>query len=305
VRPRRSASHTERKVSLRLKPIHTFDQAVEAAEFITAKYPHPVETAIVLGSGLGAFSDELESAVQIPYTEIPHFVASTVEGHAGQLVLGQIGDKHVAVQKGRFHYYEGYSMEQVMFPVRVFGRMGVRSLILTNAAGSLNTEMTPGSLMLITDHLNMMGVNPLRGANDDRFGPRFPDQTEVYARDLQEIANHAASEITHERFEKGADAVQTDFLHRGIYCALSGPTYETPAEVRLFRTLGADAVGMSTVPEAIAARHQGIKVLGISCITNFAAGMVEGVIDHEEVMQTGARVAEVFSELLRRIITKI
>src|SRR5262245_48418648 len=274
----------------------TFDQAVEAAEFITSKYPHTIGTAIVLGSGLGAFADEVADAIRIPYPDIPHFVKSTVEGHAGQLVLGEINGKHIAVQQGRFHYYEGYSMEQVMFPVRVFGRLSVKNLILTNAAGSLNTEMIPGSLMLITDHLNMMGVNPLRGTNDKRFGPRFPDQSEVYARDLQEIANHTTNEIARERVEKDADGVQTALLHRGIYCRLTGPTYETPAEVRLFRTFGAGAVGMSTVPEAIAARHQGMKVLGISCITNFAAGMVEGVIDHEEVMQTGARVADLFKE---------
>ena len=283
----------------------TYENAVEAAEFITSKYPHPVKTAVVLGSGLGAFADELKNSVRIPYGEIPHFVKSTVEGHAGQLVIGEIAGKHIAVQQGRFHYYEGYSMEQVMFPVRVFGRMGVENVILTNAAGSLNTEMTPGSLMLITDHLSMMGINPLRGSNDARFGPRFPDLTEVYARDLQELANQAATDIATDRFELGLDADLTDFLHRGIYCALSGPTYETPAEIRLYRMLGADAVGMSTVPEAIAACHQGMKVLGISCITNFAAGMTEGTIDHEEVMETGARVADIFKELLRQIIAGI
>ena len=283
----------------------TFEHAVEASEFVTSKYSHPVRTVVVLGSGLGAFADELKNAVRIPYGEIPHFVKSTVEGHAGQLVLGEIGGKHIAVQQGRFHYYEGYSMEQVMFPVRVFGQVGVENLILTNAAGSLNTEMTQGSLMLITDHLNMMGVNPLRGTNDARFGPRFPDLTEVYARDLQELANQAATDIATDRFELGLDAELTDFLHRGIYCALSGPTYETPAEIRLYRMLGADAVGMSTVPEAIAARHLGIKVLGISCITNFAAGMTEGIIDHDEVMETGARVAEIFKDLLKRIIKEL
>jgi len=283
----------------------TFENAVEAAEFISSKYPHPVRTAIVLGSGLGAFADELENAVRIPYTDIPHFVMSTVEGHAGQLLLGNVAGRHVAVQQGRFHYYEGYSMDQVMFPIRVFGRMGAENMILTNAAGSLNTEMTPGSLMLITDHLNMMGINPLRGIHDPRFGPRFPDLTEVYARDLQELANQAATEIATDRFELGTDPELIDFLHRGIYCALSGPTYETPAEIRLYRMLGADAVGMSTVPEAIAARHQGIKVLGISCITNFGAGMIEGVIDHADVMETGARVSDIFKDLLRRIIREI
>jgi len=283
----------------------TYENAVEAAEFISSKYSHEIKTVVVLGSGLGAFADELANSVKIPYEEIPHFAKSTVEGHAGQLVLGELGDKHIAVQQGRFHFYEGYSMEQVMFPMRTFGRMGVENVILTNAAGSTNMEMRPGSLMLITDHLNCMGENPLRGPNDARYGARFPDMTAVYDRDLQVFADEAANQIAHERFEKGIDALQTDFLKRGIYCALSGPTYETPAEVRMYRSLGADAVGMSTVPEAIAARHQGMKVLGISCITNLAAGMTEELINHQEVMETGARVAEVFKELLRRIIARM
>ncbi|MBC7900971.1 MAG: purine-nucleoside phosphorylase [Saprospiraceae bacterium] len=283
----------------------TYENAVESAEFIKTKYGRAIETAIVLGSGLGAFADQLENAVKVPYESIPHFARSTVEGHAGQLVLGEIHGIPVAVQQGRFHYYEGYSMEQVMFPVRVFGRMGIKNVILTNAAGSLSTEMTPGSLMLISDHLNMMGTNPLRGANDERFGSRFPDMTEVYDREFQQIANEQANEIAKERFDDGLDKTLIDFLHRGVYCALSGPTYETPSEIHLYRLLGADAVGMSTVPEAIAARHQGMKVLGISCITNFGAGMTEELINHEEVMETGAKVAEIFKELLRRVILKL
>ena len=283
----------------------TYENAAEAAEFINSKYDHPVETVIVLGSGLGAFADELKNAVKIPYEQIPHFARSTVEGHVGQLVLGEIDGITIAVQQGRFHYYEGYDMEQVIFPMRSFGVMGIKNVILTNAAGSTSTEMKPGSLMLISDHLNMMGVNPLRGANDKRFGPRFPDMTEVYDREFQRIANEEANEISKERFGKGIDEEHTDFVHRGVYCGLSGPTYETPAEVHLYRLLGADAVGMSTVPEAIAARHQGMRVLGISCITNFAAGMTDMAINHEEVMETGARVAEVFKELLRRIVRKI
>ncbi len=283
----------------------TYENAVEAAEFIRSKTQLQPCLAVVLGSGLGAFADQLENAVSIPYAEIPHFAKSTVEGHAGRLVLGAIGDVPVAIQQGRFHYYEGYSMEQVMLPMRTFGRMGIETVILTNAAGSLDTEMTPGSLMLISDHLNMMGVNPLRGMNDDRFGPRFPDMTNVYDRHLQEIAVEEANAVAAGRFAAGSDPQFTDFLHRGVYCALSGPTYETPAEIRLYRLLGADAVGMSTVPEAIAARHQGMRVLGISCITNLAAGMTEGEIDHSEVMETGERVAEVFRELLRRIIMRI
>jgi purine-nucleoside phosphorylase len=283
----------------------TYEKAVEAADFIRTKYAKGVETVIVLGSGLGAFADGLENPIEIPYETIPHFARSTVEGHAGQLVLGEVRGIPVAVQQGRFHYYEGYEMHQVTLPMRTFGMMGIKNVILTNAAGSTSTEMTPGSLMLISDHINMMGVNPLRGRNDERFGPRFPDMTEVYARDFQEIVVHEAESIARERFEKGHDEKLTDFLHRGVYCALSGPTYETPAEIRLYRLLGADAVGMSTVPEAIVARHQGMKVLGISCITNFAAGMTDEAINHEEVMETGARVAEVFKELLTRTISKL
>jgi purine-nucleoside phosphorylase len=283
----------------------TYESAVEAAEFIKSRYPHAIRTAVVLGSGLGAFADDMSGAVRIPYEQIPHFARSTVEGHAGQLVLGEIGGVHIAVQQGRFHYYEGYDMQQVMFPMRAFGRMGVENVILTNAAGSLEPEYSPGSLMLITDHMNCMGVNPLRGPNDARFGVRFPDMTQVYDRNLQLVAADEAQAITHERFEKGLDERKTDLLHRGVYCALSGPTYETPSEVRMYRVLGANAVGMSTVPEAIAARHQGMKVLGISCITNYAAGMTDENINHDEVMETGAKVAEVFKELLRRVIARI
>src|SRR5258706_2560112 len=283
----------------------SYEQAADAAEFIRSKYPGEIKTAIVLGSGLGAFADELANAVKIPYVDIPGFARSTVEGHAGRLVLGEIGGVAIAVQQGRFHYYEGYEMEQVMLPVRTFGVMGVKNLILTNAAGSLNADMMPGSLMLITDHLNCIGVNPLRGPNDERFGPCFPDMSEVYDREFHELASEQASAVAVERFENGKDETLTNFLNRGVYCALSGPTYETPAEIRMYRQLGADAVGMSTVPEAIAARHQGMRVLGISCITNLAAGMSNEPINHEEVMETGARVAEVFKELLRRIVSKI
>jgi purine-nucleoside phosphorylase len=283
----------------------SYEQAAAAAEFIRSKYSGEIRVAIVLGSGLGAFADSLENAVRVPYEDIPGFARSTVEGHAGQLVLGEIDGIGVAVQQGRFHYYEGYDMQQVMLPVRSFGLMGIKRLILTNAAGSLNADMPPGSLMLITDHLNCLGVNPLRGPNDARFGARFPDMSEVYDREFQSIAMTEASGIVAERFSDGRDADLVNLLNRGVYCALSGPTYETPAEIRMYRLLGADAVGMSTVPEAIAARHIGMRTLGISCITNLAAGMSEGGIDHSEVMDTGARVAEVFGELLRRIVAKI
>ena len=283
----------------------SFEKAAEAAEFIKGKYNRDLSTAIVLGSGLGSFADDLENAVRIPYGEIPGFSKSTVEGHAGQLVLGEIGGIAVAVQQGRFHYYEGYEMDAVVFPVRTFGALGIKNLILTNAAGSLNSDMQPGSLMLISDHLNCFSSNPLRGRNDERFGPRFPDMTEVYDREFQQVAEEEAKGLAHERYEKDVDAEETDFLHRGIYCGLPGPTYETPAEIRMYRFLGADAVGMSTVPEAIAARHMGLRVLGISCITNLAAGMSGEVIEHGHVMETGARVAEVFKELLRRIVIRI
>lgn len=283
----------------------SYEQAAEAADFIRSKFSGEISAAVVLGSGLGAFAERIENAVQIPYGEIPGFAQSTVEGHAGQLVIGELDGKNVAVQQGRFHFYEGYDMHQVMLPVRSFGVLGIKNLILTNAAGSLSPDMMPGSLMLITDHLNCMGVNPLRGPNDNRFGPRFPDMTEVYDREYRQIAIAESNAIARERFDKGLDERLTDFMHPGVYCALSGPTYETPAEIHMYRQLGADAVGMSTVPEAIAAKHQGMRVLGISCITNQAAGMTDEAINHEEVMDTGAKVAEVFGELLRRVIGKI
>lgn len=281
-----------------------YESAAKAAAFIRTKTELEPRTALVLGSGLGAFADSVAEAVRIPYEEIPGFARSTVEGHAGRLVIGKVDGVPVIIQQGRFHFYEGYDMEQVMMPVRTFGLIGVERVILTNAAGSVNSDMRPGSLMIISDHLNCMGMNPLRGPNDERFGPRFPDMTNVYDDEMQEAALAAANAIADERAADGADTERYDLVHRGIYCALSGPTYETPAEVRMYRQLGADAVGMSTVPEAIAARHMGLKVLGISCITNLAAGMSGEAIDHEEVMETGARVADVFGELLRRVISK-
>lgn len=283
----------------------SYEKAQEAADFIKSKYDRELKVALVLGSGLGAFADDLENSVKIPYEEIPHFKKSTVEGHAGQLVLGEVSGVPVAVQQGRFHYYEGYEMSDVIFPVRTFGQLGIKNLILTNAAGSVRTSMRPGSLMLIRDHVNLLGVNPLRGANDERFGPRFPDMTNVYDREFQQIAMHEAKQMAQERFDDGRDNNFKLFMRRGVYAALSGPTYETPAEIHVMRLIGADAVGMSTVPEALAARHQGIKVLGISCLTNLAAGLTDDPINHEEVMETGARVAEIFKELLRRVIPKL
>jgi purine-nucleoside phosphorylase len=287
-----------------------YEKAKETAEFIRSKYEKEIKVALVLGSGLGAFAEEVENAVKIPYEEIPHFARSTVQGHAGRLVLGEVEGVSVAVQQGRFHYYEGYDIEQVVFPVRVLGVLGVKSLILTNAAGSVDTDFKQGTLMLIRDHINLMCVNPLRGKNDERFGERFPDMTEVYSLAYQETAITEAKLMA---LEKAANDEETTgkkqevrrILRRGVYCGLSGPSYETPAEIRMLRLLGVDAVGMSTVPEAITARQMQIKVLGISCITNMAAGITEEPIHHEEVMETGAKVAATFKELLRRIIPKL
>lgn len=283
----------------------TYENAVEAAEFIKSKYDKPLKTALVLGSGLGDFADSLDDAVKLPYSEIPHFARSTVEGHAGRLVLGETAGVPVAVQQGRFHYYEGYAMEQVIFPVRVFGVLGIENLILTNAAGSVQTSYKQGDLVLLRDHINLMGINPLRGANDERFGARFPDMTQIYDTKFQEIAACQANKMARERFESGKTKKLEPLLRRGVYCALSGPTYETPAEIRMLRMLGADVVGMSTVPEAIAARHQGLKVLAMSCVSNLAAGMSDDTIHHEEVMEAGQKVANIFQELLRRIIPRL
>jgi purine-nucleoside phosphorylase len=269
-----------------------YERAEHAARTIRARVSDEPRIALVLGSGLGAFADDLEESVAIPYAEIPGFARSTVEGHAGRLVVGKVESVAVAVMQGRFHFYEGYTLEEVTFPVRMLGLLGAKSLILTNAAGGLNNSLKQGSLMLISDHLNLMGESPLRGANDERFGARFPDMSEVYDRTLQEIAIQEAHAMKIE-------------LRRGVYAALAGPSYETPAEIRMLRALGADAVGMSTVPEAIVARHMAIKVLGISCITNMAAGVLDQPIDHQEVIETGERVRETFAELLRRIIPKL
>jgi purine-nucleoside phosphorylase len=270
-----------------------YARAEHAARVIRARGSEDARVALVLGSGLGAFADELQDAQAIAYEEIPGFSRSTVEGHAGKLVLGRVEGVPVVAMQGRFHYYEGYSFDEVIFPVRTFGALGIKSVVLTNAAGGINISFDQGALMVISDHLNLMGVNPLRGPHDARYGERFPDMTEVYARDYQETAVEEAHAMGLE-------------LRRGIYAALSGPSYETPAEIRMLRILGADAVGMSTVPEAIAARQMGIKVLGISCITNMAAGVVVGEqINHQDVMETGVRVHDTFKELLRRVIPKL
>ncbi|HEY0003877.1 MAG TPA: purine-nucleoside phosphorylase [Pyrinomonadaceae bacterium] len=275
-----------------LRTATLYERAEHAARLIRARWSVEPRVALVLGSGLGAFADELDEAVAIDYEEIPGFARSTVEGHAGRLVLGKLEGVPVAAMQGRFHYYEGHSFEEVVFPVRTFGLMGIKSIVLTNAAGGINIEFDQGSLMVISDHLNLMGASPLRGPHDERFGERFPDLTEVYAREYQGIAVEEANAI-------GLN------VRRGIYAALSGPSYETPAEIHMLRILGADAVGMSTVPEAIVARQMEIKVLGISCITNMAAGVLGEPINHQEVMEIGARVQHTFKELLRRVIPKL
>lgn len=269
-----------------------YERAEKAARMIRGRTQTGSPVAIVLGSGLGGFADELSAATAIPYAEIPGFARATVEGHAGRLVVGRIGDSAVAAMQGRFHFYEGYSLEDVTFPIRVLKLLGVRTLILTNASGALNVEFLPGSLMVITDHLNLLGVNPLMGPNDERFGPRFPDLSNTYAPDLQDIVLAEARGMGMR-------------LWRGVYASLSGPSYETPAEVHMVRALGADAVGMSTVPEAIVARHMGMQVVGISCITNMAAGVSNQPVDHSQVMATGEQVREEFTELLRRVIPRI
>jgi purine-nucleoside phosphorylase len=269
-----------------------YERAEHAARIVRARTKLEPRIAIVLGSGLGGFADEFDEAVGIPYEEITGFARSTAQGHAGRLVIGKVDDVPVMAMQGRVHFYEGYSLEQVTFPIRTFKLLGVKTLILTNASGGINVQLSQGALMVISDHLNLMGDNPLRGPNDERFGPRFPDMSAVYAPELQEIVIEEARAI-------GAE------VRRGIYGALSGPSYETPSEIHLLRNLGADAVGMSTVPEAIVARHMGLEVLGISCITNMAAGISDQPINHEEVMATGDRVRDVLTLLLQRVVGRI
>jgi len=276
----------------RLASTGLYERAEHAARTIRARVTLEPRIAIVLGSGLGAFADDFEEPVGIPYNEIPGFPRSTVEGHSGRLVVGKVDSVPVVAMQGRVHYYEGYSLDEVTFPVRTFKLLGIKTLILTNAAGGINVQLTQGTLMMISDHLNLMGDNPLRGPNDERFGPRFPDMSAVYSPELQQLVVEEAKAIGVE-------------VRRGIYGGLSGPSYETPAEIHLLRNLGADAVGMSTVPEAIVARHMDMEVLGISCITNMAAGLGDEPIDHAEVMATGDRVRGTFTQLLRRVVSRV
>lgn len=263
----------------------------QAASFIREKGVGEIEIGLILGSGLGELGDEVENAIQIPYETIPNFPTSTVEGHAGQLVYGTLGGKKVLAMQGRFHYYEGYSLEMVTFPVRVMKALGIHSVIVTNAAGGLNLDFTPGELMLITDQINFTGVNPLIGPNDNEMGVRFTDMSQAYDKEYQEIVRNVAKEMNLD-------------LKEGVYMGFTGPTYETPAEIKMARVIGADAVGMSTVPEVIVARHSSLRVIGVSCITNLAAGM-QASLNHAEVVETTERVKESFKTLVKNILASI
>ena len=269
-----------------------YEQLTQAADSIRAKVRLAPRVAVVLGSGLGDFASIPVDAVSIPYEQLPHWPASRVVGHEGRLVLGTINNRDVAVLAGRCHLYEGHLPQTVTFAVRALGVLGVETVILTNAAGGINTSFGEGALMVIDDHLNLTGVNPLAGPNDERLGPRFPDMSEVYSARLRAIADDAGR----------AAGVP---LRHGVYAALLGPSYETPAEIRYLRTIGADAVGMSTVPEVIAARHMGLNVLAISCITNMAAGVLPQPLRHEEVMETARRVRGQFIALLEAIVDRL
>lgn len=271
--------------------MHQISQINEAKLFIESKLTNKPTIGIILGSGLGAFADVLEDSITIPYGQIPHFAQSEALGHGNELVIGTLDGKQIVAMKGRFHYYEGYTLDQVTFPVRVMKALGVEKLIITNACGAVNTQFNPGDLMLITDHINLTGANPLIGPNDDKLGVRFLDLSDVYNKEMRQTVLDVAKEhnIT---------------LREGVYAWWSGPTYETPAEIRMIRTLGADAVGMSTVPEAIIANHSGIKTIGISCLTNMACGILDEPLSHTEVLETAAKVRETFLTLIKAALAK-
>jgi purine-nucleoside phosphorylase len=262
---------------------------MDAADFIQSRVTVLPRVAVVLGSGLGAFADSLDSAATVNYAEMPGWPQSTAVGHSGKLVVGLADGVPVAVLAGRAHLYEGYSARDVTYGIRTLDLLGVNTVVLTNAAGGINVDYKPGDLVLISDHINLMGQNPLTGPNDESIGPRFPDMSEAYPKKLREVAREAGKAMDLE-------------LREGVYAAVPGPSYETPAEIRYLRTIGADLVGMSTVPETIAANHAGMRVLGISCVTNHAAGVVEGKLDHKEVLETGERMKGTLIDLLRRVI---
>jgi purine-nucleoside phosphorylase len=269
-----------------------YDQVAAAAEFVRTQSPDIPTIAVVLGSGLGEFASSLAGAWSVSYADIPHFPAAGVVGHEGRLVIGAAGGRRIAALAGRAHFYEGHDLRTVTFATRLLGMLGVKQLILTNAAGGVNTAFEPGTLMAIDDHINLMGSNPLIGPNDERFGVRFPDMTEVYSKRLRAVADASATELGLA-------------LAHGIYAACHGPSYETPAEVRYLRLIGADAVGMSTAPEAIVARHMSMEVLGLSCITNLAAGVLPQPLNHDEVLETARRVRGRFMALLNMIVSRI
>ncbi|SDW18392.1 purine-nucleoside phosphorylase [Marinococcus luteus] len=267
-------------------------QTKEAVQYIQSNISVVPSTGLVLGSGLGVLADEIKSPVVLKYEDIPGFPVSTVEGHAGQLVFGELEGMQVAAMQGRFHYYEGYSLQEVTFPIRVMNALGVKRLLVTNAAGGVNHDFEPGDLMIIDDHINWLGANPLIGENDAELGPRFPDMSSAYSKGLAKIADEAALSLNIR-------------IQRGTYMANTGPAYETPAEVRMARVLGADAVGMSTVPEVIVAVHGGMEVLGISCISNLAAGILDQPLSHDEVMDTTSKVQEDFLRLMKETLRRI
>lgn len=264
----------------------------DAVAYIQPKVTEKPTIGLVLGSGLGVLADEIENPVVIPYDEIPGFTNSTVAGHKGQLVIGKLQGKQVVAMQGRFHFYEGHDLDAVVFPIRVMKFLGVETMVITNAAGGINESYGEGNLMLIADHINLTARNPLIGPNDETMGTRFPDMSEAYSKELRQLAKNVAAEL----------AIN---LQEGVYVGLLGPSYETPAEIRMLRTLGADAVGMSTVPEVIVARHINVKVLGISCISNMAAGILEQPLSHEEVMATTERVKAQFLSLVQGVIAKL
>ncbi|HZK84830.1 MAG TPA: purine-nucleoside phosphorylase [Desulfosporosinus sp.] len=265
------------------------NKLAEARSYLVERVTVLPDLGVILGSGLGAFAELVEEKVVIPYQDIPHFPISTVEGHAGQLVFGQVEGRKVMVMQGRFHFYEGYTMQEVTFPIRVMQVLGVTGLIVTNAAGGINSEFNPGDLILIKDHLNMMGDNPLRGANLSSIGPRFPDLSDAYNKGWRQKALGIAAEFGVKPQE-------------GVYAAMSGPNYESPAEIRFLRTIGADMIGMSTVPEVIVANHGGMKVLGISCVTNMAAGILDQKLNHVEVMETASRIEKQFVHYVQALV---
>jgi purine-nucleoside phosphorylase len=275
--------------SLKRSKRMNFETINNAASFLKGKYANTPKIGLILGSGLGVLADEIENPVKIPYNEIPDFPISTVEGHAGQLVFGLLSGVEVVAMQGRFHFYEGYSMDKVTFPVRVMKELGVEMLIVTNAAGGVNESFSAGDLMIITDHINNMGTNPLIGPNDSKLGVRFPDMSEAYSKELRAAAKEIASRLNIK-------------VQEGVYLGNPGPVYETPAEIRMARVLGGDAVGMSTVPEVIVARHSGMKVLGISCISNMAAGILDQPLTHDEVIETTERVKADFLRYLKEIV---